>query len=159
MIQCWYLTIKPVPIDYPHLLIDPVGLVAGMQQPDIQHSVPGFRGAWFSREKHCLPAIVNQIWQGREAAKRQQNKPLSQALKIIMNAFYGVLGSSGCRFFDPRLASSITLRGHEIMRQTRELIEAQGYQVIYGDTDSTFVWLKAPTTMSKQHASVTSWCS
>ncbi|AYX15687.1 DNA polymerase II [Yersinia pseudotuberculosis] len=124
-------------------LIDPVGLVAGMQQPDIQHSVPGFRGAWFSREKHCLPAIVNQIWQGREAAKRQQNKPLSQALKIIMNAFYGVLGSSGCRFFDPRLASSITLRGHEIMRQTRELIEAQGYQVIYGDTDSTFVWLKS----------------
>ncbi|RXA96770.1 MULTISPECIES: DNA polymerase II [Yersinia] len=124
-------------------LIDPVGLVEGMSQPDHQHSVPGFRGAWFSREKHCLPAIVNQIWQGREAAKRQQNKPLSQALKIIMNAFYGVLGSSGCRFFDPRLASSITLRGHDIMRQTRELIEAQGYQVIYGDTDSTFVWLKS----------------
>lgn len=123
-------------------LIDPVGLVAGMAQPDEQHSVPGFRGAWFSREKHCLPAIVNQIWQGREAAKRHQNKPLSQALKIIMNAFYGVLGSSGCRFFDPRLASSITLRGHDIMRQTRGLIEAQGYQVIYGDTDSTFVWLK-----------------
>ncbi|MEX0633746.1 hypothetical protein M8494_24030 [Serratia ureilytica] len=36
------------------------------------------------------------------------------------------------------------LRGHEIMRQTRELIEAEGYQVIYGDTDSTFVWLKQP---------------
>lgn len=123
-------------------LIDPVGLVAGMSLSDEQHAVPGFRGAWFSREKHCLPAIVNQIWQGREAAKRQQNKPLSQALKIIMNAFYGVLGSSGCRFFDPRLASSITMRGHEIMRQTRELIEARGYQVIYGDTDSTFVWLK-----------------
>lgn len=61
-----------------------------------------------------------------------------------MNALYGVLGSSGCRFFDPRLASSITLRGHEIMRQTRALIEAEGYQVIYGDTDSTFVWLKQP---------------
>jgi DNA polymerase-2 len=64
-----------------------------------------------------------------------------QALKIIMNAFYGVLGSSGCRFFDTRLASSITMRGHQIMRQTRELVEAQGYEVIYGDTDSTFVWL------------------
>jgi DNA polymerase-2 len=33
------------------------------------------------------------------------------------------------------------MRGHEIMHRTRELIEAQGYQVIYGDTDSTFVWL------------------
>ncbi|HCJ98571.1 MAG TPA: DNA polymerase II [Serratia grimesii] len=125
-------------------LIDPVGLVEGMQHPSDADSVPGFRNARFSREKHCLPAIVEQIWQGREAAKRQQNKALSQALKIIMNALYGVLGSSGCRFFDPRLASSITLRGHEIMRQTRELIEAQGYQVIYGDTDSTFVWLKQP---------------
>jgi DNA polymerase-2 len=58
-----------------------------------------------------------------------------------MNAFYGVLGTTGCRFFDPRLASSITMRGHEIMHRTRELIEARGYQVIYGDTDSTFVWL------------------
>ena len=60
-----------------------------------------------------------------------------------MNAFYGVLGSSGCRFFDTRLASSITLRGHEIMLKTRALIEAKGYSVIYGDTDSTFVWLRS----------------
>ncbi|MFJ4345676.1 DNA polymerase II [Pseudomonas sp. NPDC089401] len=123
-------------------LIDPVGLVEGLRLPDDQHSVEGFRGGRFSRTAHCLPAIVERVWQGREAAKRAGNAPLSQALKIIMNAFYGVLGSSGCRFFDPRLASSITLRGHQIMRQTRALIEAQGYQVIYGDTDSTFVWLK-----------------
>jgi DNA polymerase elongation subunit (family B) len=60
-----------------------------------------------------------------------------------MNAFYGVLGTSACRFFDPRLASSITLRGHAIMQQTRALIEAEGFDVIYGDTDSTFVWLKS----------------
>ncbi len=122
-------------------LIDPVGLVEGLRHPDDEQSVPGFRGARFSRTRHCLPAIVESVWQGRETAKHERNAPLSQALKIIMNAFYGVLGSSGCRFFDPRLASSITLRGHQIMRQTRELIEAEGYEVIYGDTDSTFVWL------------------
>jgi len=127
-------------------LIDPVGLIEGMHHPADQDSVPGFRGARFSRSKHSLPAIVSQIWQGRESAKRQRNQPLSQALKIIMNAFCGVLGSTGCRFFDPRLASSITMRGHEIMHKTRELIEAKGYQVIYGDTDSTFVWLKQPHT-------------
>lgn len=123
-------------------LIDPLGLVEGIHNADDNATVPGFRGARFSRDKHCLPAIVKQIWQEREAAKREGNQPLSQALKIIMNAFYGVLGSSGCRFFDPRLASSITMRGHEIMRHTRKLIEDQGYQVIYGDTDSIFVWLK-----------------
>ncbi len=127
-------------------LIDPVGLVEGMRADDAATTVPGFRGARFSRLKHCLPAIVKQVWDGRDAAKRDRNKPLSQALKIIMNAFYGVLGSSGCRFFDPRLASSITLRGQEIMHLTRKLIEDKGYQVIYGDTDSTFVWLRHPHT-------------
>ena len=122
-------------------LIDPVGLVEGLKYPDDSDSVEGFRGARFSRTRHCLPSIVARVSEGREVAKREHNAPLSQALKIIMNAFYGVLGSSGCRFFDTRLASSITLRGHQIMRQTRELVEAQGYEVIYGDTDSTFVWL------------------
>jgi len=123
-------------------LIDPVGLIEGLSNPDDDAAVPGFIGAHFSRSKHCLPAIVSQIWDARDVAKREHNAPLSQALKIIMNSFYGVLGSTGCRFFDPRLASSITMRGHQIMHQTRKLIEQQGYVVIYGDTDSTFVWLK-----------------
>ena len=121
-------------------LIDPVGLVAGLEEAEAD-TVPGFRGARFSRTRHCLPGIVKRVWEGREAAKRAGNQPLSQALKIIMNAMYGVLGTTACRFFDDRLASSITMRGHAIMHRTRELIEARGYQVIYGDTDSTFVWL------------------
>jgi DNA polymerase-2 len=121
-------------------LIDPVGLIEGLRE-DEAATVPGFLSARFSRTRHCLPEIVRRVWEGRDAAKRERNANLSQALKIIMNSFYGVLGSSGCRFFDPRLASSITLRGHQIMHRTRELIEGQGYQVIYGDTDSTFVWL------------------
>lgn len=125
-------------------LIDPLGLIEGLAHPEDSASVAGFREARFARHTHALPAIVERIWQGRESAKQQGNKPLAQALKIIMNAFYGVLGTSACRFFDPRLASSITLRGHAIMQQTRTLIEEAGYDVIYGDTDSLFVWLGAP---------------
>ncbi|CAG0882014.1 unnamed protein product [Cyprideis torosa] len=45
-----------------------------------------------------------------------------------------------------RLTSSITKRGHEIILKTRELIEAKGYKVIYGDTDSVFVWLEGEFT-------------
>lgn len=133
-------------------LIDPVGMIEGAYQPEEKLAVPGFRNAWFSRQQHCLPEIVSHIWHERDNAKSHQNAPLSQALKIIMNAFYGVLGSVGCRFFDPRLASSITLRGHEIMKTTRKLIEAKGYQVIYGDTNSTFVWLKETHTEQQAKA-------
>jgi DNA polymerase-2 len=56
-----------------------------------------------------------------------------------MNSFYGVLGTPGCRFFEPRLASSVTLRGHEIIQRSKEWIESEGRRVIYGDTDSLFV--------------------
>lgn len=120
-------------------LIDPLGLIEGLKADIETKTVPGFRGGIFHRNKHFLPALIEDLWQARDEAKRQGEKAFSQAIKIIMNSFYGVLGSSGCRFFDHRLASSITMRGHEIMKITRRLIEEKGYEVIYGDTDSTFV--------------------
>ncbi|WP_105104045.1 DNA polymerase II [Microbulbifer pacificus] len=127
---------------YPSIIrtfkIDPMGLVEGLVD---DNAIPGFRGARFSRDKHFLPDIITNLWAQRDIAKQEQDAARSQAIKIIMNSFYGVLGSGGCRFYDTRLASSITLRGHEIMQQTARWIEELGHQVIYGDTDSTFVWL------------------
>jgi DNA polymerase-2 len=128
---------------YPSIIrtfnIDPLGLAEGLQSPET--AIPGFKGAVFSRTKHFLPDIIKNLWSQRDEAKRQNDKPRSQAIKIIMNSFYGVLGSGGCPFYDPRLASSITLRGHDIMQTTAKWIEELGYTVIYGDTDSTFVHL------------------
>ncbi len=125
---------------YPSIIrtffIDPLGLAEPGENP-----LPGFLDAAFSRERHILPGLIEELWQARDAAKRDRNAPLSQAIKIIMNSFYGVLGSSGCRFHSQKLASSITLRGHEIITKSRNKIEEFGYQVIYGDTDSLFVLL------------------
>ncbi|MFS1422326.1 DNA polymerase II [Shewanella sp. 10N.286.48.B5] len=121
-------------------LIDPKGLVVGEQQPD-EVTVPGFLNARFSRDNPILPELIATLAQQREQAKQLNNQPLSQAIKIIMNSLYGVLGSRGCVFHDAKLASSITMRGHQIMKQTKAWIEELGYKVIYGDTDSTFVWL------------------
>ena len=128
---------------YPSIIrtfkVDPMGMLEGLKNPT--NSLPGFRGAVFHRDKHFLPDIITSLWGQRDQAKKDNNDVLSQAIKIIMNSFYGVLGSGGCRFYDTRLASSITLRGHEIMQTTSKWIEEQGYTVIYGDTDSTFVSL------------------
>ncbi|MBY5990840.1 DNA polymerase II [Ferrimonas balearica] len=120
-------------------LIDPMGMVTGMAEVDSALTVEGYRGARFHRQHHRLPGIIAELAAQREEAKRQKDAPLSQAIKILMNSFYGVLGAAGCRFHDPRLASSITLRGHDIMKTTRSWIEDAGHRVIYGDTDSTFV--------------------
>ncbi|MFT6268066.1 MAG: DNA polymerase-2 [Alphaproteobacteria bacterium] len=129
---------------YPSIMrtfkIDPLGLVEGLKSPD--EAIEGYRGAKFSRDKHFLPEIITSLWQQRDEAKKNQDAARSQAIKILMNSFYGVLGSGGCPFYDTRLASSITMRGHDIMQTTSKWIEQAGYQVIYGDTDSTFVWLE-----------------
>ena len=128
---------------YPSIIrtfkIDPMGLHEGLACPD--DAIPGYKGAVFSRDKHFLPDIITSLWQQRDEAKKQLDGARSQAIKILMNSFYGVLGSGGCPFYDTRLASSITMRGHDIMKTTAQWIEQRGYKVIYGDTDSTFVWL------------------
>jgi len=64
-------------------LIDPAGLAEGMRHPGDADSVPGFLGARFSRERHCLPAIVEQVWQGREAAKEflRQNAAIAAEIE------------------------------------------------------------------------------
>ncbi len=131
---------------YPSIIrtfhIDPYAYwYAQHQQLSPAATIPGFNDAYFSKEEHLLPTIIKELWQARDQAKANHDQPLSQAIKIIMNSFYGVLGSTGCRFFDPRVCSSITLRGHQIIQQTKQWIEQNGSQVIYGDTDSVFVWV------------------
>ncbi|SEO32117.1 DNA polymerase-2 [Luteibacter sp. UNC138MFCol5.1] len=120
-------------------LVDPIGLAEGMLDPS--NAVPGPNDTYFSRTRHCLPGIIDHLWKRRDQAKAESNQALSQAFKLLMNAFVGVLGASGGRFFDPRLAAAVTLRGHEVMRSTRRLVEDEGYEAIYGDTDSIFIWL------------------
>lgn len=133
-------------------LVDPVGLVEGSNASDPAAAVHGPQGTLFSRERHCLPDIVTTLSRARDEAKQAKNEPLSQALKLLMNSFAGVLGASECRFFNPKLVSAVTLRGHEMMRLTRDFVEERGYEAIYGDTDSIFIWLRRAHTNAQAHA-------
>lgn len=124
-------------------MVDPYGLAqgTGTEVPE-ECLIPGFNNGIFDRRDAILPSIIETLWAARDEAKAEQNGPLSTAIKIIMNSFYGVLGSNVCRFFDQRLSGSITLRGHEILNRTKQKIESDfQHKVIYGDTDSVFVWL------------------
>ncbi len=132
---------------YPSIIrtfcIDPLGLALGTAGTlDRSAIVPGYLDASFAREGAILPELITELWRRRDTAREAGDGALSQAIKIIMNSFYGVLGSPGCRFFDARLATSITRRGHQILQRTRDRIESAGHRVIYGDTDSVFVWIQ-----------------
>jgi len=110
-------------------------------QTERSHIVKGPAGLSFDTKWAILPEIIEHLWNERDKAKKANDATLSQAVKIIMNSFYGVLGSQGCRFYDPRIAGTITRTGHWILNFSRRFIEEQGFRVIYGDTDSLFVCL------------------
>ncbi len=125
---------------YPSIIrtfhVDPLALAVPGDDP-----IPGFEGAACSRDTSILPDLIESLWRARDQAKREHNRPLAQAIKILMNSFYGVLGMPACRFFNPQLAGSITRYGHRIITESRDFLEDHGRQVIYGDTDSLFVLL------------------
>ena len=130
---------------YPSIIrtfyVDPLARVVGQALSQEEGVVPGYRGASFQRQFAILPELVAELAHSREQAKQDGNDILSYAIKIIMNSFYGVLGSSVCRFYHAELASSITMRGHELLGRSKQWMEERGAKVIYGDTDSLFITL------------------
>jgi DNA polymerase-2 len=83
--------------------------------------------------------LLDELMPRRAAAKRAGDQVRSQAVKILMNSFYGVLGTPACRFADPRLVNAITGYGREILLWARTRFTDLGFDVLYGDTDSLFV--------------------
>ncbi len=125
---------------YPSIIqtfkIDPLSRL--LSENDTLRTPAGYK---FSASKHFLPDFISQLIEQRAEAKRKKDKQLSQAIKILMNSFYGVMGSYGCRFYHPDLPSAITGTGQWLLLRSKEFLEREGYQVVYGDTDSLFVRL------------------
>jgi len=126
---------------YPSIIktfhIDPLSILMRDQDP-IETPV----GINFSRKHHALPEIITGLFAERLKAKSNGDAQLSQAVKILMNSFYGVMGSKGCRFYHRDLPDAITGVGRYILNKAKQYLEQEGYAVIYGDTDSVFVCLK-----------------
>ena len=96
-------------------------------------------GARFGRAAAILPALIDRFLSARAEARARGDRHADQAIKIMLNALFGVLGASACRFFDPAVANAITGFGQQTLHWTRDAFAEQGVRVLYGDTDSVFV--------------------
>ena len=81
--------------------------------------------------------------------QRQQYTVVSQALKVILNASYGVMGAEIFPLYFLPAAEAITAIGRNIILDTIERCKQVGIEVLYGDTDSLFI--KNPTTQQVQN--------
>jgi len=126
---------------YPSLIrtfnIDPLSYVADPAGTTQLIETPG--GGAFRRSPAILPRMLDELFPRREAAKRAGDSVAGHAIKILMNSFYGVLGTPACRFYNPALANAITGMGKEMLLWSKSWFEAAGFVVLYGDTDSLFV--------------------
>ena len=116
--------------------IDPLSYVAEPSETEDLIRTPG--GA-FRRGPAILPRLLDDLFPRREAAKKAGDEVASHAIKILMNSFYGVLGTPACRFFNPALANAITGTGKEMLLWSKRWFEDAGFRVLYGDTDSLFI--------------------
>lgn len=63
---------------------------------------------------------------------------LQQTFKILINSFYGYLGTSLHHFSDPDIAADVTKRGRAIIRQMIDWLRAKGAEPIEIDTDGIY---------------------
>jgi len=90
---------------------------------------------------------VNYYKSLAKKAKTLEQKELytvvSQALKVILNASYGVMGAEIFPLYFLPAAEATTAVGRHIIMETIKKCQENGIQVLYSDTDSLFV--KNPT--------------
>ncbi len=95
-----------------------------------------------------VPRILSNLMKQRDEIKARMKKAdsetkryldgLQQAVKILMNSFYGVFASNFYRFTNKEIGSSITAFARETVKNVIKDLEDSGIKVVYGDTDSVF---------------------
>ena len=126
-------------------------------------------GIRFSRDKKgVVPEIIEQYYAERriikdemlKAQKELQKNPSKEleykitalnnqqmAIKILMNSLYGALGNRWFRYFDQRVAESITLAGQLSIKwaeravndEMKKLLKTDDDYVVAIDTDSVYI--------------------
>jgi DNA polymerase I len=99
-------------------------------------------------KKGLIPDLLEQLMRKRDEVKKQMKTDkknyeyldgLQAAIKVLMNTFYGVLGTSFYRFTNRDISSAITAFARNTITSIIEGLEKSGNKVIYGDTDSIFI--------------------
>ncbi len=103
-----------------------------------------------------IPGILRELLADRDRFRslsrsaptpemRQYYDGLQNAVKVLMNSFYGVLASSFYRFTNKSIGAAITSFAREQITSIIRALEADGHEVVYSDTDSVFIRAPEPT--------------
>ncbi|MFH0970585.1 MAG: DNA-directed DNA polymerase [Candidatus Diapherotrites archaeon] len=109
---------------------------------------------WFcTKQKGLFTIVLERILDARIAVQKKidetpQNDPQlpflkgrKQALKILLNSFFGTLAYPRFRWYSRESARAITAWARHYIHQTLQWAEKEGYSPLYADSDSAFLLL------------------
>ncbi|HTP64881.1 MAG TPA: DNA polymerase domain-containing protein [Geobacteraceae bacterium] len=73
-----------------------------------------------------------------DPARRDYYQALQQTFKVLINSFYGYLGTTIHNFSDPALAAEVTRLGRDTIRQMLGWLEEKGARPVEVDTDGIY---------------------
>lgn len=130
--------------------IDPATLDGATCESGEKVKAPNLPYEFCQGERGFIPETLEGIVKDRIGLKEEmklldedtsQYKSLYNnqwALKIIANSFYGMFGYARARWYSRECAESITSFGRYYIKETIDLADDEGFEVVYGDTDSLF---------------------
>lgn len=109
-------------------------------------------GVTFAQEPlGIVPEALIELGKMKKAAKDEYKrhpegspeylkaKSYHDAVKSIVNSGYGYSGSKFTRLYDKDVSESITLSGQFLIKSVAKAVEAKGWRMVMGDTDSAYV--------------------
>jgi len=134
---------------YPSLIISKNICFTTISKDGEITSPNGVRFLSKERKEGILPGILEDLMKERDSIKKKMKTAtedekhyldgLQNAVKVLMNSFYGVFASSFYRFTDRNIGGSITAFARATVKGIISELEKEGIQVIYSDTDSLFI--------------------
>jgi DNA polymerase I len=135
------------------------------EQPDCENIVSPCGGKFVPHSHYLgiIPRILKKLLSERIAAKKAMKTAATdeerdaldakqQAMKILLNSFYGYTGYTRARLFSHIIANSVTSYGRENLLRTCKIVEEHEnfelegkkyvLRVVSGDTDSVFISIK-----------------
>jgi DNA polymerase elongation subunit (family B) len=75
----------------------------------------------------------------RESAEYELLWHRQDALKVVLDAMYGVFAYPNFRLFQPYISASMTGQGQQLAKRTIAHLESHGYKTAYADTDGIYI--------------------
>ncbi len=111
-------------------------------------------GHWICKKREGISSVIVGVlrdYRVKIYKKRAKDKSLpddvrqwydvvQMTMKVYINASYGVFGAETFDFYCPPAAESVTALGRHTIKSTMNKAKEMGIVVLYGDTDSMFLW-------------------